>query len=95
MIERLMLRASDEAAGGGDPYAAVNTELILGPLVRPLSSCDYQWNKFSYSPTTSSSDLFSTYGSTACSLYKWKITIGPTLGSFFFLWLCDFDGLTG
>lgn len=36
MIERLMLRASDETAGGADPYAAVNVELILGPLVRPF-----------------------------------------------------------
>ena len=33
MIERLMLRAADATASGGDPYAAVNPELIVGPIV--------------------------------------------------------------
>ena len=36
MIERLMLRASDAAVNGGDPLAALNPELIIGPIVRAL-----------------------------------------------------------
>ena len=31
MIERLMLRPSDASASGGDPFAAVNPEHIVGP----------------------------------------------------------------
>ena len=38
MIERLMLRASDPAANGGDPLAALNPELIIGPMVRTFGT---------------------------------------------------------
>jgi hypothetical protein len=37
MIERLALRASDAAASSGDPFAAVNPDIIVGPMVRTHS----------------------------------------------------------
>ena len=37
MIERMMLRASDTVASGGDPFAAVKPDLIVGPIVRAVS----------------------------------------------------------
>lgn len=37
MINYFELRASDMAASGDDPYAAVNAELFIGPMVRIFS----------------------------------------------------------
>jgi hypothetical protein len=38
MIERLMLRASEAVASGDDPFAAVNPNLIVGPIVRAFGA---------------------------------------------------------
>jgi hypothetical protein len=38
MIERLILRASDALASGGDPLAAVKPDLIVGPIVRTFGA---------------------------------------------------------
>lgn len=37
MINYFELRASDMTASGDDPYAAVNAELFIGPMVRIFS----------------------------------------------------------
>jgi len=95
MIGPLIFRASDASPSTGDPYAAVNLNVTLGPMVcNFLTYSDWlpkmlnclsvtSWSIDFLLPSSLAS--YSTYCSTACSSCRWRPIFGPTLGSFDFL----------